>query len=142
MKIAFYKGKGLLYDKFVKWWTKSPYSHAELILEELGSGFYLCGSSSLRDGGVREKVIWLNPERWDIVEVLVKDEQYAKNWFRVNYGKKYDLWGQLGVISPFPDNPENYWCSEAIAAALQIAEPYRYAPSHLYSYAKTLNMFK
>ena len=142
MKVAFYRGKGLLYDKLIRWWTNSEYSHVELIIEELGKGFYLCGSSSLRDDGVREKVIYLNNSRWDILEIPVKDENYAKEWFRVNYGKKYDLLGQLNVISPYPQSTNKYWCSEAIAAALKIQDPHRYAPSHLYSYAKTVSMFR
>ena len=142
MKIAFYKGRSTPYDKLVQWWTKSPYSHAELILEDLGGGFYLSGSASFRDSGVREKVIYFRPDRWDILEIEVKDEAFSKAWFRTNYGAKYDLWGQLGVIGPVKDNPKKYWCSEAIAAALQLVDPNKYAPSHLYSYAKTMNMFK
>ena len=32
IKIAFYKGQGNWLNKIIRWWTKSPYSHAELIL--------------------------------------------------------------------------------------------------------------
>ena len=34
IKVAFYKGTGDLFNKIVRWWTKSPYSHAELILPD------------------------------------------------------------------------------------------------------------
>ena len=30
--IGLYKGKGTLINKIVRWWTKSKYSHAELVL--------------------------------------------------------------------------------------------------------------
>ena len=32
--IAFYKGEGDILNKIVRWWTKSQYSHAELILND------------------------------------------------------------------------------------------------------------
>ena len=34
IKIAFYKGKGKLHNKIIRWWTKSKYSHAELVLPD------------------------------------------------------------------------------------------------------------
>ena len=32
VKVAFYKGKGNWINKIIRWWTKSNYSHAELVL--------------------------------------------------------------------------------------------------------------
>ena len=32
VKIAFYKGKGNWINKIIRWWTRSNYSHAELVL--------------------------------------------------------------------------------------------------------------
>ena len=34
IRIAFYKGKGNWKNKVIRWWTKSPYSHAELVLPD------------------------------------------------------------------------------------------------------------
>ena len=34
IKIAFYKGKGDILNGIVRWWTKSVYSHAELVLPD------------------------------------------------------------------------------------------------------------
>ena len=34
IKLAFYKGKGNWKNKVIRWWTKSPYSHVELILPD------------------------------------------------------------------------------------------------------------
>lgn len=47
VRLAFYKGEGDWVDKVVRWWTKSQYSHVEVIV---GDTWY---SSSPRDGGVR-----------------------------------------------------------------------------------------
>ena len=33
LKIAFYKGDGLLRDRFIRKWTKSKYSHVELVIQ-------------------------------------------------------------------------------------------------------------
>lgn len=64
MKIAFYKATrpGLqgIFNVLVRWWTRGPYSHTELVLEER-HGLSLCGSSSFIDGGVRLKWIKLKP---------------------------------------------------------------------------------
>ena len=32
IKVAFFKGDGDWHNHIVRWWTKSPYSHAELVL--------------------------------------------------------------------------------------------------------------
>ena len=32
ISVAFYKGKGSWKNKIIRWWTKSPYSHVELVL--------------------------------------------------------------------------------------------------------------
>ena len=34
IKVAFYKGRGNWKNKIIRWWTKSKYSHAELILPD------------------------------------------------------------------------------------------------------------
>jgi hypothetical protein len=138
MKVAFYKGHKRFFDRFIQWWTKSPYSHTEVILEEYVDGKALCGSASFLDGGVRVKLITFKPDNWDFVIVPGVDKAYVKAWYDKNLGKKYDLIGLLGVVSPVRQHGNKYWCSEANAASLGIEESWRYAPSHLYSYAKTV----
>ena len=34
IKVAFFKGDGDWHNHIVRWWTKSPYSHAELVLPD------------------------------------------------------------------------------------------------------------
>ena len=49
VRLAFYKGEGDWVDKLVRWWTKSQYSHVEVV----GNMWV---SSSPRDGGVNAKI--------------------------------------------------------------------------------------
>ena len=62
VQLAFYKAKGDWVDWIVRKWTKSIYSHCEVVI---GDEWF---SSSPRDGGVRMKKIEYKPEDWDLVE--------------------------------------------------------------------------
>ena len=130
MRIACYKGrhKGLpgLFDAAVRWWTGGPYSHCELVLSE-----DICGSSSVRDGGVRLKRIDILSGNWDLLEVG-GDEQAAVEWFNAHLGAKYDYAGLFGFIwRPGRGNRQRWFCSEAVAAALGFEEPWRFDPNTL-----------
>ena len=133
MKAAFYRGTrpGLagIYSRVVRWWTKSPYSHVELVLSS-GRAW----SSSFEDGGVRSKLIDFDPARWDLVDLPPALEHAAVAWFEAHRGAGYDLVGNLQfVISPVPHSRRRWFCSEAVAAALGIPDPWRYSPGALAS---------
>ena len=122
MKVAFYKGKGLLFNRLIRWYTGSQYSHVEVILRDLGQGLYLCGSSSAMDQGVRMKAIRFNPDNWTIVDIDIGNSVDAFNWYSKNNGKKYDWLGvfkQLKFLNRFIKNPsKKYYCNEAVALSL------------------------
>ena len=127
--VAFYKGTrpGIqgLYSFLVRWWTRSPYSHCEMIFSD-----GISASSSFLDGGVRFKDITYNPDHWDIVELPIQLEQSARNWFVQHEGESYDLIGNLGfVIGSVDDAKRKWFCSEAIMAALGVEEPGKFSPS-------------
>lgn len=133
MKAAFYKGTrpGIagLYSILTRWWTKSKYSHVELVLPT-GRAW----SSSFEDGGVRSKLIDFDPARWDLVDLPPALEQAAVAWFEAHRGAGYDLVGNLQfVLSPIPHSRRRWFCSEAVAAALGIPDPWRYSPGTLAS---------
>jgi len=133
MKAALYKGTrpGLvgIYSRVVRWWTKSRYSHVELVLSTGGAW-----SSSFEDGGVRSKLIDFDPARWDLVDLPPALEPAAVAWFEAHRGAGYDLVGNLQfVISPVPHSRSRWFCSEAVAAALGIPDPWRYSPGTLAS---------
>ena len=130
---AFYKGTrpGLagIYSRVVRWWTKSDYSHVELVLST-GRAW----SSSFEDGGVRSKLIDFDLARWDLVDLPPALEQAAVAWFEAHRGAGYDLVGNLQfVLSPIPHSRGRWFCSEAVAAALGIPDPWRYSPGTLAS---------
>lgn len=131
MKIAFYKGRKRLFNRFVCWWTRGPYSHCEVVFD----GFrgldvpVLCGSSSFMDGGVRLKVIDLKPEHWDILDVPAVDGLRALDWFHAHLRAKYDVIGLLSTSLPVPERPGRFFCNEAIGAGVGLPEPWRYTPN-------------
>jgi hypothetical protein len=135
MKIAFYKGThaGLtgVFNRLVRWWTRGPYSHCEVVFSERdASGAALCASSSKMDGGVRLKFIALKPENWDIWEVPSADEAAVKAWFDEHVGCKYDVLGLVGFVwRRTEDDRSKFFCSEACAAALGIEEAWRFDPN-------------
>lgn len=132
MKLAFYKGKGDLFDRIVRFWTGSVYSHVEYITPD-GRGF----SSSLRDGGVRVKDIdFSDTSTWEIVEVDYPDWRMMA-WYSSHEGLEYDVWGLLGFLfRPGRGDPTAYFCSEAVASALEYEEAFRFDVATLYQVVK------
>lgn len=132
MKIAFYRstrpGIPGIYNRLVRWWTRSAYSHSELIF---GDG--MSASSSFADGGVRFKHIDFDPMHWDFVD-LAGDESAARQWFADRVGAGYDLWGNVGfILGWIRDDPDKYSCAESVAAALGYPESWRYSPAILHA---------
>ena len=131
MQAAFYKATrpGLqgIYSRAVRWIDRGPYSHAELVFSD-----GLSASASWMDGGVRFKRIDYDPERWDFVTLPDSLEPYARDWFERNAGAPYDLMGNVRFVLPWLADSERGWfCSEALAAALGWAEPWRFGPNGL-----------
>jgi len=61
VQLALYKARGNWINRLICWWTGSPYSHCELVINGT------CYSSSIRDGGVRGKTMALPSDKWDAV---------------------------------------------------------------------------
>lgn len=87
--LALYKGSGgSLYDRLTDWLirkiTKGKYSHCEIAVKKETNftdrydceEYYECYSSSVRDGGVRKKVIHLDDGKWDLIKLnnVVEDQ--------------------------------------------------------------------
>lgn len=129
-RIAFYKGKGNLFNGFVRFWDGGKYSHSELVFSD-----GMSASASWRDGRqVRGKYIDFNPEHWDFVDVPAHMESRARHFFAVTKSAPYDLAGQVRfAIAPLRGSREGYWCSEWVAEALGMPDPWRYGPNGLYA---------
>ena len=117
MEVWFYIGKGKLFDRLIRWWTNSRYSHCELIIDGMAN------SADAWTNCVRAiTVSGFNPDSWERVAVT-GDKDIALEFVRMQLGKKYDWFGILGFIVPWKSGDKNKWyCSEFCAAALGIGK--------------------
>lgn len=118
MKILFYKAKyGNYTDRVISLWTKGPYSHTEL---QFSDG--ICFSSSLWDGGTRFKNINIKPERWDSIELDIKNEYKIRSFCESQVKLPYDLRGIFGLAIKVKLAEKKKWfCSEICCYALNLA---------------------
>lgn len=118
VQLAFYKGKGRLFDKLIRWWTKGRYSHCELVFKD-GAFF----SADAWKGIVRFEKVDANPANWDFVDVPMDtfDENRLYRWCLAQEGKGYDWLGIVGAqILPLSiEDPLLYFCSEVCVEGLQ-----------------------
>lgn len=139
IKIAFYKGtrpgiKGV-YNIGVRAWTRSDYSHVELIFPNGQAA-----SSSAEDGGVRYNDIDFDAKNWDILTLpAALFEARARNWFDEHEGEGYDFLGNVHFVIGFVGGTKKRWfCSEAVGTALGIPASERLDPGTLYAVVKAL----
>jgi len=133
LRAAFYKGThtGLpgIYNRLVRWWTRSQYSHVELVFHDRAAA-----SSSNMDGGVRFKIIEFDPEKWDFIDLPFSLAPAAEGWFLKHIGDGYDLLGNVHfVLGAVGDDKDRWFCSEAVAAALGMPNPERFDPGTLHA---------
>ena len=135
VKIAFRKNDKRLLSRFIQWWTDSPYSHCEIVVDEW------CYSSSAMDKGVRRKKIDLDSDSWDVLELTWVDGNSVKNYF---YKTSDNSYGYLLLItSQFlnlgKDSEESQFCSMWCANALGIPNASQESPKTLYELCLWLN---
>ena len=95
-------------DKTISWWTKGPYSHVELIFDNM------MHSSSPRDGHVRSKPHKKDYDTWDYINVEIDGAGITRirKFFEKTAGHRYDWPGILGFVIPVYDSEKKYFCSE------------------------------
>lgn len=141
--LALYKGKksgkgvkvklARLTDWLIRKITRGQYSHCEIAID-LG-GKFECYSSSWRDGGVRRKLIYLAPDKWDLIALPDHMAQQARELYRQTLGAKYDTWGMFATLTPCIKGSITRWfCSEWCAKAMGLAKPEMYSPNSLAQY--------
>ncbi len=139
IKVAFYKGKGNFIDWCIRFWTRSIYSHVELIYIPDECTMVSLLSSSQRDVGVRYKKIpleYFKKENWTLIDVPKNiDAYFVRQFFLEKYGSKYDFKGiLLSQFLPLKRHSKNkYFCSEFCAEALGFSQPHTYSPQGLYT---------
>ena len=124
IRIAFYKGKGNWKNKIIRWWTQSPYSHAELVMPD---NYTWISISPLLTSVVSSRIKTdFDLENWDFVELQINDEQHKTllEFFEDTKGCSYDWIGMIfSQLLPFNIKRKNKWyCSEWIAYALRISD--------------------
>ena len=127
IKVAFYKGDDSKIHKIIRWWTKSIYSHAELIMPDnktwISISPFLTSKVSVRDVSTVK-----NLDDWDFLSFNLSwrepVEKYQMNqlynFIEKTEGKKYDWTGMLlSQVTPYLIKHKARWyCSEWIAHAL------------------------
>ena len=127
MKVAFFKGNRDSYlHKFIRWYTKSQYSHAELIMPD--GETWVSISPFLSSKLEKRLPECIDPNEWDFITLELhwrkpvreyQLEQLEKFIHRTE-GTTYDWVGMiLSHLSPFVIKHKKKWyCSEWIAYAL------------------------
>ena len=123
IKIAFYKGDGGWKNKIIRWWTKSPYSHAELVLPDKVTWVSISPLlTSKVETRTKEEY---NESSWDFVPLQVSEEQFTTimEFYEFTKGSSYDWIGMIfSQFLPFTIKRQGKWyCSEWIAYALRIS---------------------
>lgn len=104
-------------------------THVEAIHEEHDDGTVTIASSSLRDGGVRDKRVRLTPGHWLIVDVPQWSVRDSLRLLAVTYGDGYDVSGAGATVLPLRHREGRWFCTE------WVAHPYLKA-SHLFGPAQ------
>lgn len=134
--LALYKGKGTLFNRLIRLWTRSAYSHCELVMPD---GHWL--SASATDGGVRAKQISQNPEHWDLLPLPWANKGQIERLFSANQSKGYDWLGIFAsqILPMGIDNKSRMFCSEFCAVALGFDSAQRYSPALLSEVVERIN---
>lgn len=127
VQLALYKGKGMIGNALIRWWTGSQYSHCELVADGV------CYSSSIMDGGVRSKVIDLDNGNWDLISTDWVTPEDVREYFETTDADSY---GYIGLIvsQVFNRNKQvsnEQFCSEWCAHLLGLPNPVTYSPGTL-----------
>lgn len=128
VKVIFYKAEyGNWKDKLISWWTKSTYSHVEVILKD-GK----CFSADARNNIVRIKDIDYEDGKWDILHVN-KKINYRE--IDKNIGCEYDWKGLFlnEVLKSKIENPKKWYCSEVCSHILGFRNTLM-SPGEFYNY--------
>lgn len=141
MEIAFRKGDTSFASKMIRWWTKKPYSHCELVFSN-GLTF----SAYIEDFKTSFKNKEHLPEEWDFltIPITLEEEQKIYKFCLEEVNCYYDIIGLLFTqILPLSfENPYWWFCSEVCVSALQQIEwilntvSYETDPGELYNILK------
>ena len=136
IKVAFYKGKGRWHNKLIRWWTKSVYSHVEMIMPD---GFTWVSISPFYNSTVSSRVnLNFDPHKWDFLFFDISHAQYKEiiKFYSLTKGSRYDWIGMIASqFLPFRIKHRNRWyCSEWIAYALTLSNVIKWEKTTVFGY--------
>ena len=105
-------------------------THCEAIHAEHTDGSVTIASASLRDKGVRAKIVHLNPAHWLIADVPQWDVAESIWLLSETAGRPYDWRGALATRLPGNQDNRAWFCSEWLMYPY-IREPATFGPHHL-----------
>lgn len=114
--------------------TRGRYSYCEIAIRlavQDSEPQYECYSASLRDGGVRRKIMPLPSAKWDLIELPDSVGGRLETLWSQTQSQGYDLPGAFGVVFGLPENRRRWFCSEWAGKALGLAESWRFSPNDL-----------
>jgi hypothetical protein len=128
IQVAFYKGQeGSWIHRVIRWWTKSPYSHVELVMPD-GKTWISISPFLTSRVAARIKYKIENPEDWDYLTFKLSDRPPVQayqldqlyKFIDMTQGAKYDWIGMLmSHFCPYLIKRRDRWyCSEWIAHAM------------------------
>jgi hypothetical protein len=127
VQLALRKNDTRIGARFIQWWSRSIYSHCELVVGGL------CYSSSIMDKGVRAKAIELELDKWDVIDLQWADAAAVLEYFKATDCNTYG-WFSMIFSQLFNRNQtdiDSQFCSEWCASALGLPNPSTYSPKTL-----------
>jgi len=125
LKVAFYKKGNSIYSRLIRLWTKSIYSHTELVIQTKckHKSYWITSDPAVGHVIVRESPN-IDLDHWDFVEIKNVNSTNAEKIVKLvkeEIGKKYDYLGIfLSQIFPFEiQNPDKWFCSEIVSYLLK-----------------------
>jgi len=127
--VAFSKIRYSVIDKVISWWTKSIYTHVELVMPDgdwlslrHGTG-WLKRKYSLKILAIPRDGI--NHEKWDTIDLEVSEEQIQEIWsfYKKTQGSRYDWIGMImsHVLGLKIKRRDMWYCSEWVMKALTVS---------------------
>ncbi len=122
------------FSSLIKWVTKSQYSHTETCVGNPFESAVLCVSSVGTEGGVRGKVMRLDPKYWDILPMPWVTEGDVITFLAEHKGEGYDVIGCVRSVLPFVsrEHSTKWFCSETSASIQKISEAWRFPPGDMH----------
>jgi len=124
IRLAFYHGPGRLFDKLVRWFTRSKYSHVELCFTE-DLAFSADAWQTKRTRFIKAN---FNPAHWDYRDFVVNLPQWQQMYDAavVINNRPYDYLGILSFVTRSSRQDQDKWfCSEVACYLLQHAGFFR-----------------